>query len=252
MTTPLLTLSIVSHGSAATIQTLLNSLQQHEADPQRFRILLTDNLRNDLPEFDPTPWHSLHILRNQNQLGFAHNHNNAFQHAQGEWFAVINPYLVFERPIFDSLIQRLTGQPDSLLAPYIMDEHGHMQDSFRPLPTPFELLRRRLPGYHFQPLPPGPDGFIRPDWVAGMFWLLKADVYRKLGGMDAGYRLYFEDVDFCTRARLQGIQVLVDSQVRIRHDARRDSRRKLFYMYLHTRSALRFFASPVYRQARRI
>jgi GT2 family glycosyltransferase len=85
-----------------------------------------------------------------------------------------------------------------------------------------------------------------------MFWIMRAATYRQLGGMDTGYRLYFEDVDFCTRARLQGVQVLVDSQVRIRHDARRDSRRKLFYLYLHTRSALQFFASPVYRRARKI
>lgn len=252
MTAPLLTLSIVSHGSTDTLHTLLASLQHHEANPRRFRILLTDNLRNDLPDFDPAPWHSLHIIRNPAPLGFAHNHNNAFQLAQGEWFAILNPDLVFERPIFDSLIQRLTGLPDALLAPCIVDENGHMQDSFRPLPTPFELLRRRLPGYHFQPQPPDPDGLIRPDWIGGMFWLLKADLYRRLGGMDAAYRLYFEDVDFCTRARLQGVQVLVDSQVRIRHDARRDSRRKWFYLYLHTRSALQFFASPVYRQARRI
>lgn len=252
MTAPLLTISLVSHGSGATLRALLDSLQRHEADPQRFRIILTDNLRNDLPDFDPTPWHSLLILRNPAQLGFAHNHNNAFRHAQGEWFAILNPDLVFERPIFDTLIQRLMGLPDALLAPCIVDEAGHIQDSFRSLPTPFELLRRRLPGYHFQPLPPGPDGLIRPDWAAGMFWIMRAATYRQLGGMDTGYRLYFEDVDFCTRARLQGVQVLVDSQVRIRHDARRDSRRKLFYLYLHTRSALQFFASPVYRRARRI
>ncbi len=252
MTAPLLTLSIVSHGSTETIHTLLESLQKHELAPKRFRIILTDNLRNDLPGFDPTPWHSLHIIRNNMPLGFAHNHNNAFQQAQGEWFAIINPDLVFERPIFDTLIQRLNGLNDSLLAPYIVDEHGHIQDSFRPLPTPLELLRRRLPGYYFDAQPPDPDGLIRPDWIAGMFWLMKTDVYKKLGGMDTRYRLYFEDVDFCTRARLQGINVLVDSNVRIRHDARRDSRTKLFYLYLHTRSAIQFFMSDVYRQARRL
>ena len=67
--------------------------------------------------------------------------------------------------------------------------------------------------------------------------------------VDEKYRLYFEDVDFCTRARLKGMKLLVDPQIQVRHDAQRSSRRKLYYLFLHTQSALRFFTSPVYRQA---
>jgi len=248
---PLISISIVSHGSGDTLHTLLDSLQQHERDLQRLQIIITDNLQNDLPDFDALPWNSLQIIRNTSQLGFAHNHNNAFKLAQGAWFAILNPDLVFESPIFDTLLARLAGIPDTVLAPYIMDENEQLQDSFRPLPTPLELIRRRLPGYHFEALPPDSDGLIHPDWIAGMFWLMKSDLYRQLGGMDERYRLYFEDVDFCTRAQLKGIKVLVDSKVKIRHDARRSSRRKLFYLRLHTQSAIRFFTSPVYREARK-
>jgi len=248
---PLITISVVSHGSGDTLHILLHSLQEQELDTHRLQIIITDNLQNDLPEFDPSPWNSLRILRNTSQLGFAHNHNNAFKHAQGKWFAILNPDLVFERPIFDILLERLAGLPETILAPYIMDENGQLQDSFRPLPSPLELIRRRLPGYHFEALPPDPNGLIRPDWIAGMFWLMKSDIYRQLGGMDERYWLYFEDVDFCTRARLKDINILVDSKVKIRHDAQRSSRRKMYYLMLHTRSAVRFFTSPVYRQARK-
>jgi len=83
-----------------------------------------------------------------------------------------------------------------------------------------------------------------------MFWLMPSDVYRQLGGMDERYRLYFEDVDFCTRARLRGIKVLVDTQVQVRHDAQRSSRREVYYLFLHMQSAMRFFTSSIYRQAR--
>jgi GT2 family glycosyltransferase len=83
-----------------------------------------------------------------------------------------------------------------------------------------------------------------------MFWLMEAGVFRELGGMDERYRLYFEDVDFCARARLRGMNILVDTQVRVRHDAQRSSRRNPYYLILHIQSALRFFASPVYRRIR--
>jgi GT2 family glycosyltransferase len=196
-------------------------------------------------------WGSFHVLRNKQQLGFAQNHNNAFKISKGSYFAILNPDLIVEQPIFEPLIAGLHKHQANVIAPKIVDENGTVQDSFRALPSPMELIRRRLPGYKFKPYQPDHAGLIRPDWIAGMFWLMKADVYHQLGGMDERYRLYLEDVDFCTRARLKGMKLLVDSQMQVRHDAQRSSRRKLYYLFLHTQSALRFFTSPIYRQALR-
>lgn len=247
----LITLSVVSHGSAEQVSRLLASLQQQEQPTTRFQLILTDNLKNDLPDFNPTSWASLHILRNNQQLGFAQNHNNAFKISKGSYFAILNPDLISEHPVFEQLITSLHEHQADVIAPKIVDEHGNLQDSFRAMPSPFEIIRRRLPGYKFKPYQPDRVGLIHPDWIAGMFWLMKADVYRQLGGMDEKYRLYFEDVDFCTRARLKGMQLLVNPQAQIRHDAQRSSRKSLYYLFLHTWSALRFFTSPVYRQALR-
>lgn len=250
-TRPLITLSIVSHGNKEKVGSLLASLQRHEPDTKRFQLVITDNLKDDLPDFDPSPWASLQILRNNRPRGFAENHNRAFEFASGINYAVLNPDLIFEGPVFDALEASLHAHAADLIAPKIVDERGHLQDSFRPLPTPLELIRRRLPGYHFQPLPPGEDGLIHPDWIAAMFWLMPSDVYRSLGGMDSRYKLYFEDVDFCTRARLRGYKIIVDPGFSVRHDAARSSRNKMYYLFLHTQSAFRFFTSRVYRQARR-
>jgi len=247
----LITLSVVSHGNAEQIGHLLASLQKQEQATTRFQLIITDNLNNDLPDFDPAPWASLHILRNNQQLGFAQNHNNAFKISKGSYFAILNPDLIFERPVFEQLIISLHKYQANVIAPKIVDENGTVQDSFRAMPSLFEIIRRRLPGYKFTPYQPDHNGLIHPDWIAGMFWLMKADVYRQLGGMDEKYRLYLEDVDFCTRARLKGMKLLVDSQIQIRHDAQRSSRRKLYYLFLHIQSALRFFTSPVYKQALR-
>lgn len=92
----LITLSVVSHGNAEQIGHLLASLQKQEQPTTRFQLIITDNLKNDLPDFDPTPWASLHILRNEQQLGFAQNHNNAFKISNGKCFAILNPDLIFE------------------------------------------------------------------------------------------------------------------------------------------------------------
>lgn len=250
--TPLLTLSIVSHGHREMIARLLGSLQQHEPHASQFQLLLTDNLKDDLPAFDPSPWHSLQIVRNPQPQGFAKNHNQAFEHAEGDYFAILNPDLLFIQPVFESLLNRLHAHQASVIAPLIVDANGAPQDSVRPLPTPWDLIRRRLPGYQYDPPSPDSDGLIHPEWMAGMFLLMRSETYRQLGGMDERFRLYFEDVDFCARARLSGIRLLVDAQVQVRHDAQRSSRKHPYYLFLHIQSALRFFTSSVYKNIKQV
>ncbi len=250
---PFITLSIVSHGDADKIARLLGSIQKHEPDARaRFQLILTDNMKDELPDQDSSGWASLRILRNERRLGFAENHNNAFRRAQGDYFVILNPDLVFEKPILELLLSSLHDHKADLIAPQIVDETGAVQDSYRPLPTPFELIQRRLPGYTFKPYQPDAGGIVRPDWIAGMFWLMRSETYRQLGGLDEKFFLYFEDVDFCSRARLGGKRIMVDTSIQVRHDAQRSSRRKLYFLYLHAKSALRFFLSPVYRRVRRI
>lgn len=245
----LISLSVVSHGDSEKVSHLLTSLQKNGSDTKRFQIILTDNLRNDLPDFDSTAWASLHVLRNNHPLGFAKNHNLAFKLAQGKYFAILNPDLVFEEPIFEPLINKLNTYHVDLIAPKIVDENGVTQDSFRSLPSPYKIIKRRLLRHHVEEFHADHNGMIKPDWIAGMFWLMSSNIFRQLGGMDEKYRLYFEDVDFCTRARLNGMKILVDSKIQIRHNAQRSSRKSLYYFFLHTMSAMRFFTSAVYRQA---
>lgn len=245
----LITLSIVSHGDVETIRRLLASLQISEPDLSRFQLILTDNLMDKLPDFDTSLWGSFSILRNKRPLGFAENHNRAFEIAHGKYFAILNPDLIFEHQTFEHLLSSLHVNKADVIAPVIVDENGVLQDSFRDLPSPFELIRRRVPGYTFIPLTPDQDGLIHPDWIAGMFWLMPSKVYKELGGMDKKFRLYLEDVDFCTRARLRGKKIIVDSKVQVIHEAKRSSRRSLKYLFLHFQSAFHFFTSAVYFQA---
>jgi N-acetylglucosaminyl-diphospho-decaprenol L-rhamnosyltransferase len=247
---PLITLSIVSHGNTDKIATLLTSIQKHEPNTASFQVILTDNLGNDLPTFASDSWQSLQTMRNQKRQGFAHNHNRAFELAKGDYFAVLNPDLIFQKAVFDKLLSTLQTHQAHFIAPQVVDAEGNAQDSFRPLPSPAEIIYRRLPGYSFDAPRADANGLVHPDWIAAMFWLMPSSTYRTLHGMDEKFRLYFEDVDFCTRAKLQGMKIIVDTHSQVRHDAQRSSRKNAYYLFLHTQSALRFFTSQVYKQAR--
>lgn len=244
----MLSLSVVSHGQGALVRCMMESVVRHPP-PVPWELLLTLNL----PERDPISSSeagvSVIIHRNDFPRGFAANHNAAFRRARGSRFCVLNPDLVFPGPVFDRLLA-LVGDPGvGVVAPGIVDEKGRLEDSFRRLPRPWPLLRRLVARRsHPDVTPIGPDGLARPDWIAGMFLLMKSEVFEALDGFDEGYFMYCEDIDLGIRARQAGYDLIVDTRTAVVHDARRASRRRPRHFIRHATSMARLLVSSPYRQ----
>lgn len=54
--------------------------------------------------------------------------------------------------------------------------------------------------------------FIHCDFVSGSLLMLGKEVLDKIGYLDESYFMYYEDVDYCMRARLNRLKVGIDSQ----------------------------------------
>jgi hypothetical protein len=67
-------------------------------------------------------------------------------------------------------------------------------------------LLTRLLARHALTLPVS-DHPLRCDWVSGASMMVRREVFQRIGLMDEGYFLYFDEVDFCRRARLDGWEV---------------------------------------------
>jgi len=55
------------------------------------------------------------------------------------------------------------------------------------------------------------------DWVSGACMAIRREVLDAIGPMDAGFFLYFEEVDFCLRARRAGWHCWYEPAARVRH-----------------------------------
>lgn len=243
--------SIVSHGQLALIENLLNDIAGHCHDTP-VHVTLTLNIPEQFV-FDPELYDfDIVVIRNETPQGFSVNHNKAFRHGQEnypcKYFAVVNPDIRLTSDPFRSLLNCLAQDDDiGLVAPSVVNSSGVIEDSTRRFPTPFNVFNRVL-GLHDRTVYADIHSVNEPDWVAGMFMVFDASVFDRVSGFDERYFLYYEDVDICARLWLSGCRVKFDRNVRVIHEARRDSHRKPKYFLWHITSALRFFMSPTYRR----
>lgn len=241
-------LSIVSHGHQAYIVPLLRQLALLEAIS--FDVILTLNIAEALPiDLDSLPF-KVYLIVNPSPQGFAANHNAAFMLSNCDHFVVLNPDIRLIDDPFPALLAMVEQAPDCICAPLIVSGAGDIEDSARNFPSPY-LLVRKLAGRIFNlRLPhevvPQQGAMLMPDWAAGMFLLVPRHIYTALHGFSEHYFLYFEDVDFCARARLAGFPVMVNTEIRVIHEAQRDSHRKLRFLTWHLTSAMKFFISSTY------
>lgn len=238
---PTVSLSIVSHAQFALVRLLLDDIARH-CGATSLEVILTVNVPEDLPsQFGELPFPVL-VIHNAKPLGFALNHNRALSQARGALVCVLNPDVRLASDVFPELVKALTDSSVGLVAPLVLDAQGRVEDSARRFPTPWAIFMKALGASQKSDQVPGTAPHD-VDWVGGMFMLLRRDVFEALGGFDARYFLYYEDVDLCARLWSAGMRVVQLRQVSVIHIARRSSHRSLRYLAIHLASMGRYFLS---------
>lgn len=64
---------------------------------------------------------------------------------------------------------------------------------------------------------PVSDALMYPDWTSFACALIRRAVFEQIGLLDEGYYLYFDDPDFCRRARRAGFRVAHTPEARVVH-----------------------------------
>jgi len=241
----LISVSIVTHGHAELAARLFDDLRAHK--PKGIEVILTLNIEEALP-FDPDSFpFSVKTIRNASPRGFAANHNAAFKLAGGNFFCVLNPDIRVTTDPFSALVRELRNPAVGAVAPLILDADGAIEDSARPFPTFSSLVRKALGAEPKRYYEIGKES-ISPDWVGGMFMLLRRDAFAAVGGFDPRYHLYYEDVDLCARLRLARYDIRLVPSASAVHIARRQSRRDIRYFFWHLRSMIRYILSGTRRR----
>jgi N-acetylglucosaminyl-diphospho-decaprenol L-rhamnosyltransferase len=172
----------------------------------------------------------LEVVHNHSNIGFAAACNQGAAGSEADYLLFLNP----DTRLSDDTLAIVTAFMDSdeaarigICGVQVLDPDGSPGISCARFPTLrvvvgkmtglHRVLPRLFPSHH---LPPGETRHNRlVDQVIGAFFLVRRDLFTRLGGFDTRYFIYYEEVDFARRALQHGFRSYFLEEARIVHTA---------------------------------
>ena len=203
---------------------LLRTLERLPAAcaPLTWETIVVDNASNDDTDLAVAmSFPDVIYLRNHSNPGYAKANNQGLMLAQGDFLLLLNPDTEPDTGALAALVRFLQTRPKAgIVGPALVLRDGAPQPfAFGDDPTVAYLLRRHVrrllrrgPLHNWGAAQASPV-----DWVSGACLLARREVYTQIGGLDEGMFMYFEDNEWCLRARQAGWQVWREPAARVVH-----------------------------------
>lgn len=216
-------------------------------------LIVVDNKSPTPPPLNRLQHNGLTWIDHCTNGGFAAGVNLGSRHAKSEWLLLANPDLDIGGTLAQEILELLeridTGQIPikipkiGIIGIGLTNPDGTMQPSAGTFPTALRsLLELFLPRNRRRYQIVSPEKMSVVDWVTGAFFLVQAQTMHELNGFDTDYFLYFEETDFCYRARQKGWHTVVDPTLNVCHQKPLQNRQVSPMIRLWTRhSRLLFF-----------
>lgn len=160
---------------------------------------------------------AVRVIRAPN-LGFAASNNVGIAATHGEFVLLLNPDAELAPGAIAALAARAEDDPRiGIVAPRVTDPDGSIQaDSYGRFPTLMRVVAqwmRRLFGGRLADVAEATD----VDWVTGACMLARRVAIADAGPMDAGFFLYYEDVEWCHRMHDRAWRVVIEPAATVLH-----------------------------------
>jgi GT2 family glycosyltransferase len=211
---------VVSHGHATELERSLPALV-----PQVDEVVVIANRSGSVGAVPA----GVRVLENPRPVSLAANVNSGIAATSGEYVLAANPDAIPEPDAVAALVAFADAHLRCGIAgPQMRWRDGSWQPSRRRFPTVRGTLVRRTPLRRLRPpferqrdhylLDERPDEPVEADWMLGAFLLMRRSMLEELGGWDAGFRHYCEDIDVCYRAMLAGWERWYVPEAVVLHD----------------------------------
>jgi len=231
LTSPGLSVIILSWNVRDLLRACLASLPL--ADPQVEIIVLEAASGDGSAEMVRVEFPSVNLIASAENLGYTRGNNLGLRAARGRYLLILNPDTEIMGDALAQMLAYMDAHPTvGLLGPQMLYPDGTVQSTRRRFPmlatSFFESIwlqpiapRSLLDHYYARDL--ADDAVAEVDWVVGAALLVRREAYEQVGGLDEGFFMYSEELDWCRRMKAMGWQVVYFPPARIIHHEAKSS-----------------------------
>lgn len=218
MKQPLISIVIVNWKVRKLLEKCLNSIL---ADTRGLdvEIFVVDNdSRDGTPEMILAEYEQVTMISLPRNHGFAWANNLALKQSSGEYLFLLNPDTEVKPGFFQTILDYLKVHPEvGILGPKVLNTDGSTQSSVRRFPTLKSQLLVLLKMINIWPESKTLRQYLAIDFYyaqeqevqqimgAAMVW--RREVFEQVGFFDDKFFTWFEEVDYCRRAKDKGIMI---------------------------------------------
>lgn len=247
---------IVSWNVADDLRACLNSLKDAGSGRYAVEVIVVDSASQDeTPRILREEYPLVKVVALDENVGFTRGNNVGMAQATGRYLLLLNPdtEVVGDAvAVLADLLER--DSTVGITGPHTLNTDGTTQSTRRRFPdrrtaifeTPW--LRRFAPNLirRFEAAEIADGATADVDSVQGSCMMVRREVYETVGGFDEGFVMYFEELDWCHRAKAAGWRVVYCGGAQIVHHGGRSSDQVSGRKHVHyNRSKVRYF-SKVY------
>ncbi len=196
----------------------LASVYAHTKGVQ-FEVLVVDNDSADgSVEMIAREFPQATLIVNNRNIGFAAGNNPAIARAQGSFILLLNPDTELQEDAITKMVTWMRKNPHAaIMGPRLQNTDGTLQESVRAFPTIVSQALIMLKLHHVFPKVSALKKYFAKDFdyrkseivdqVMGAAFMIRRSVLEQIGLLDERFFIWFEEVDYCKRAKDAGLEV---------------------------------------------
>ena len=250
-----LSIVIVSYNAPKHLEICLDSCQEALKNFEG-EIIVVDNNSSEIDFLSlKKNYPNVNYLLQTENLGFAKANNIGVENALGDYILILNPDTIIPEDIFPKLIDfHQSKEKIGLVGVRLIDTNGNFHpESKRNIPTAknsFSKLFKRFNSStvnNYYKLEVGEFETAPCEILVGAFIFTTKQIYKEIGGFDARYFMYGEDIDISYSAELAGYTNYYVGDITVLHYKGESTKRDKKYFKIFF-EAMMIFLSKYYQK----
>ena len=232
---PVISILVVNWNTRQFLQQCLESIFNQSSDTP-FEVIVVDNAStDDSIQMVKTNFPQVTLIQNSENTGFARANNKAARISRADYLLLLNSDAYLSSGALDQMVRFASASKSvDVLGVRLLNPDGSFQFSYADFPTLWReflilstlgrrLFRKNYPSHN----PEIERGAQKVDYVNGACFLVRREIYEKVGGLPDQYFMYAEEVDFCLEVHRSAGQVWYHPQIEVFHHGSASSKKRM-------------------------